>query len=67
MLGVGRGVVDAVADHQHLPAGLFHLPHRAHLVLREQSGADVGDALYDNLRLGVRDVRAERPVGASAD
>ncbi|MGW4048756.1 hypothetical protein [Streptomyces sp. NPDC004721] len=36
-------------------------------VLREQSGADVGDALYDNLRLGVRDVRAERPVGASAD
>ncbi|MEV5010732.1 hypothetical protein AB0K74_43985 [Streptomyces sp. NPDC056159] len=67
MLDARRGVVDAVAHHQHRPAGLFHLPYRAHRVLREQSGTDVGDALYDNLRLGVRDVRAERPVGASAD
>jgi hypothetical protein len=42
--GQGQGVVDPVADHQHLGAGLLEVTDRGDFVLRHQPGTDIADA-----------------------
>ena len=40
-LGKGRGVVDAVADHDDLPARRFLLPDEAGLILRQHLSVEL--------------------------